>query len=80
MPPRSLLPRDGVEAGADPLSVARDADLGPFAEWLDQERIVGNLYRAYAEVRGEPLGGPVDAGKAFDEMLEYNGGPLRCLA
>ena len=69
------------DGGVDPLSAARDLDLGRFGEWTDTERIVGNLHRAYSEVRGEPLGGPIDMVTAFGEMLEYNGGqPLRCLA
>ncbi len=75
------LARDGFEADEPPLAVARDAGLGRFASWPDRERIVGNLHRAYAELRGEPLGAPIDAVTAFKEMIEYNGGqPLRCLA
>ena len=31
-------------------------DLGRFGELHDPERLVGNLYRAYSELRGEPLG------------------------
>jgi cyclase len=58
-----------------------DLDLGRFSEWPDRERIVGNLYRAFSELRGEPLGAPVDAAAATAEMITYNGGqPLRCLA
>ena len=53
--------RAGFDAGADPLDVARDADLGRFAEWHDSERIVGNLHRAYSELRGEERGAPIDA-------------------
>ena len=46
----------------------------------DPERIVGNLYRAYSELRGEPLGRPIDP-QAFADMVTYNGGqPLRCWA
>jgi len=73
--------RTGYEADAAPLEVAMDLDLGRFSEWPDQERIVGNLYRAYSELRGEPLGAPVDDAAAMGGMLTYNGGqPLRCLA
>ncbi len=73
--------RAGFNAGASPLEVARDLDLGRFAEWTDGERIVGNLHRAYSELRGEPRGAVIDTASAFAEMLEYNGGqPLRCLA
>ena len=48
-------------------------DLGRFAGWHDPERIVGNLWRAYSELRGEPLGAPVSP-QAFADMVTYNGG------
>ena len=71
----------GHDGGATPLEVARDLDLGRFGEWTDGERIVGNLHRAYSEVRGEPRGAQIDTTAAFGEMLAYNGNqPLRCLA
>lgn len=72
--------RLGYEAGAPPLEHAQSLDLGRFAELLDPERIVGNLYRAYSELRGDPLGAPINP-QAFADMITYNGGePLRCLA
>jgi cyclase len=72
--------RLGFEAGTPPLEHAQSLDLGRFGELLDPERIVGNLYRAYSELRGEPLGSPIDP-QAFADMITYNGGqPLRCLA
>jgi cyclase len=72
---------EGAKAGVAPLELARDLDLGPFAGLHDPERLVPNLHRAYAELRGERRGAPLDAGRMFGEMLEYNGGkPLRCLA
>ena len=62
------------------LDAALAADLGRFAEWHDPERLVGNLYRALSELRGEPLGTPIDP-QAYADMITYNGGrPLRCLA
>jgi len=68
-------------AGVPPLQAAREADLGAYAEWLDAERLVGNLHRAYAELDGQPLGSPIDIVSAFIDMITYNGGrPLRCLA
>ena len=68
-------------AGATPLDAARQADLGPFAELLDAERIVGNLHRAYAELDGAAPGAPIDVVAAFGDMVAFNGGePLRCLA
>lgn len=71
----------GVEASVSPLDAARDTDLGRFAEWPDSERIVGNLHRAYAELRDTPRGGSIDVFTALSEMVTYNGGkPLTCLA
>ena len=75
------LARRGVAADASPLEVARETDLGEFADLLDQERIVGNLHRAYAEIRGAARGAAIDVPAAFGDMVAYNGGrPLRCLA
>lgn len=72
---------DGFRAGREPLEVARATNLGPFAGLTDTERIVGNLHRAYSELRGEPRGCTLDYQAIIDEMVAYNGGrPLRCLA
>jgi cyclase len=72
--------RRGFDAGTPPLDLAVATDLGPFAELHDPERLVGNLYRAYSELRGEPLGTPIDP-QAYADMITYNGGqPLRCWA
>ena len=55
------------------LEVARDADLGAFAEWSDAERLVLNLHRAVAED-----GGPAfDVLAAFADAIAWNGGPLQ---
>lgn len=71
------LAEQGRTAGLSPLDLARQADLGRFAEWTDPERIVGNLHRAYADLGGSP----VDAGAALRDMIIYNGGrPLTCRA
>jgi cyclase len=68
-------------AGLTPLEAARSADLGPFSHLTDRERIVGNLYRAYAELDGAPPGAPIDLAAPFMDMIAFNGGrPLRCLA
>lgn len=75
------LAADAHAAGEAPLDAARQADLGPYAELLDAERIVGNLHRAYAELDGLPPGAPIDVLAAFGDMIAYNGGkPLRCFA
>jgi cyclase len=85
--------RNGAESGLSPLEAARQTDLGEYAEWLDAERIVGNLHRAYMElgagtaapaaepVPDQPLGAPADILSAFADMITYNGGrPLTCYA
>jgi len=71
--------RKGIEAGLSPLELAREADLGEYADWLDSERIVGNLHRAYADLgAAEPN---VDVVAALRDMVEYNHGePLSCFA
>jgi len=71
----------GHEAGLSPLEVGLSLDLGEFADLSDNERIVGNLHRAYAELDGKPLGSPLSIDTVFADMVEYNGGrPLTCLA
>jgi cyclase len=73
--------RRAHEAGLSPLDAARETDLGPYAGWLDPERIVGNLHRAYAELDGAEPGAPIDIRAAVGDMVAYNGGrPLSCYA
>jgi cyclase len=74
--------QQGVDAGLTPLQAAREADLGPYREWTDAERIVGNLHRAYAELGGLEGGAyaTVDVLAALQEMVVFNGGPLPCHA
>ncbi|HVU93253.1 MAG TPA: MBL fold metallo-hydrolase [Jatrophihabitans sp.] len=69
----------GRAAGLSPLEAARETDLGEYAGWLDSERIVGNLHRAYADLAGDGRG--VDVMAALGDMVAYNGGrPLSCYA
>ena len=73
----------GRDAGLSPLDLARETDLGQYAEWTDRERIVGNLHRAYADLAAPAgdRGGPIDFPAALADMVTYNGGrPLTCLA
>ena len=75
------LARAAKAAGLTPLDAARQADLGPYAELTDPERIVGNLYRAYAELDGAERGAAIDSRAALRDMIAYAGGrPLTCHA
>jgi len=71
--------REGMSAGLSPLAVAGDLDLGEYTGWLDSERIVGNLHRAYADL--DPTSPDVDVLAALGDMVAFNGGrPLSCYA
>ncbi len=71
----------GRAAGLPPLEAARQTELGDYAGWLDSERLVGNLHRAYAELDGAAQGAVIDVPAALGDMVTYNGGrPLTCLA
>jgi cyclase len=75
------LAREAKSEGLTPLEAAAGADLGEYHDWLDHERLAGNLRRAYSELDGEPLGAPIDIAGSFADMIALNGGrPLRCLA
>ncbi|MEU0505723.1 MBL fold metallo-hydrolase [Nocardia sp. NPDC005998] len=75
------LAAEGRSLGLTPLAVALEADHGEFADLVDEERIVGNLYRADAELAGGPIGEPLDVLSIFDEMIVYNHGQVpTCLA
>ena len=65
--------RAAREAGLAPLAAARETGLGAFAHLLDEERIVGNLYRAYADLDGRT---DVDLAAALADMITFHGGPL----
>jgi cyclase len=68
----------GIAAGLSPLELARQTELGGYAGWLDRERIVGNLHRAYADLGAAA---DVDVSAALTDMVRYNNGqPLSCYA
>jgi cyclase len=73
---------EGAAAGLPPLEAARQADLGPFEELAETERLVANLHRAYRELRADDaLGARIPSAPVFAEMVAYNGGrPLECHA
>ncbi|WP_433547500.1 MBL fold metallo-hydrolase [Streptomyces sp. CA-294286] len=70
----------GVRDGLTPLEAAGKADLGPYGSWLDPERLVGNLHRAYAEAGGGRPGERLDVAGPFAEMCAYHGGLPACRA
>ena len=73
--------KQGFDAGKEPHEIAEGIDLGDFAHLTDMERLVGNLHRAYSELRGDAAGIALDWDQIVDEMVAYNHGqPLRCLA
>lgn len=74
------LARAAEGSGTDALTAAREADLGEYAGWHEPERLVGNLHRAVAELRGQPLGHPMELAPIIADMAVINGGPLRCFA
>lgn len=71
----------GFEAGAAPLEVARETELGRFGGWLDAERLVANIHRGYSELRGEAPAMALPLQEVVGDMVAYNGGQMpRCLA
>ncbi|WP_223184441.1 MBL fold metallo-hydrolase [Streptomyces sp. CBMA152] len=65
-----------LAAGLDPIEAALGLGSHPYVEWQDPERLVGNLHRAYVELRGGAEGETLDAVGIFGEMVEFNGGRL----
>ncbi|ADJ42217.1 beta-lactamase class B [Amycolatopsis mediterranei S699] len=70
----------GKAAGLSPLEVAKETDLGEFASLSEQERLPGNLHRAYAELDGAEWGADIDLVAAITDMLAINRGPIRCFS
>jgi glyoxylase-like metal-dependent hydrolase (beta-lactamase superfamily II) len=60
------------EKGMSVSDAARDIDLGPYKEWGEAERVVGNVARAYSEFRGDPPGIFLpDIMEVIKDMMEY---------
>ncbi|SDD35369.1 MBL fold metallo-hydrolase [Actinokineospora iranica] len=72
--------RAGHEAGRTPLAAAFAARDNPFASWQENERLVGNLHRAYSELNGDPLGAKLPLTVIWPDMVAFNGGPIGCYA
>ncbi|MFC4031635.1 MBL fold metallo-hydrolase [Streptomyces polygonati] len=67
---------EGRAAGLSPLATAREGGPGVYRDWLDAERLVGNLHRAFAELDGAPPGSALDVVRIFGELVEFNDGRL----
>jgi cyclase len=67
---------DAHSRGLTPLEAARDADLGPFAQLRETERLAANLHRAYAEIEG----GTLDVAAAIGDLATFHGRMPECLA
>lgn len=63
-------------AGQSPLEAAQAVDLGEFAALTDSERLVGNLYRAMAELEGPEANAEMSIVAAIGDMITFHGGPL----
>lgn len=70
----------GKAAGLSPLELAKETELGEFASLSEQERLPGNLHRAYAELDGAEWGAQLDLVAAITDMLAFNAGPIRCFS
>ncbi|TNC29228.1 MBL fold metallo-hydrolase [Amycolatopsis alkalitolerans] len=70
------LAADGLAKGRTPLEIARGASLGEFESWLDNERIVGNLYRAMHELGGEAAESRIDMPAMWRDTEAWLGRPV----
>lgn len=59
------------EMAITPVEAARRLDLGEFAQWVNPARIVLNLHRAMAELRGAAPGQKLDSAAIFADMLRF---------
>jgi cyclase len=74
------LAAEGHAVGDSVLDLARTADFVEYAHWLDPERLVPNLRRAYAELDGAAPGDRLDMALVFGEMVQFHGGLPVCHA
>jgi glyoxylase-like metal-dependent hydrolase (beta-lactamase superfamily II) len=61
--------RPRYDAGMDFAAAARDIPLGPYAGWIDAERMVANCRACYAEFAGDAR--PPDVAALFAAMARY---------
>jgi cyclase len=63
----------GIREGKTVEEVAEEMELGEYGRWREGERLVGNLERAYRELRGEPEMGREEILRVMLKMWEYRG-------
>jgi cyclase len=66
--------------GRTPLEAAQAADLSQFPGWRDHERLVGNLYRACAELAPDGVTFPVDTSAMWRDTEAFLGDRMRSMA
>jgi cyclase len=63
--------RKGLAAGIGAGRAAAELDLGKYATWTDPDRVVNNMARVYAELRGT-IGSSGDREATREAVTEYN--------
>jgi cyclase len=72
--------REGFADGLSPLQTALRHKDNPYSHWHENERLVGNLHRAFAEVSDHPSSVRLRVPDVWPEMEQFNDGPIGCKA
>ncbi|MFM8410709.1 MAG: MBL fold metallo-hydrolase [Alphaproteobacteria bacterium] len=62
--------RTAFESGKSLEEACHSIDLGPFGEWLETERVVSQVARAYRELEGLPFDAPVEFTRHVEIMAK----------
>jgi cyclase len=71
---------ESYREGLTPLEAARKNRDNPFQDWAETERFVGNLHRAYSELKGNPIDTRLTVPSVWPDMVAFHGGPIACHA
>ncbi len=69
-----LVVREGgrlKDSGLSPFDAALEIDLGPYAHWVDRERVAVNCMRLWLELGGQPPETPLNPLDVFGNMAKY---------
>lgn len=69
-----------LAAGLTPLEAAIRHRDNPFGGWAETERLVGNLHRAYSELKGNPMDTRITVPSVWPDLVAFHGGPIACHA